>query len=106
MEPHRVGRAAPRFAGALTYRSLSVSGTAESGHEGNIESSHGAARTHVLLSLAAGVVAAGVSTPFTTWQIAVLIGWDMVLYHAYMSYIFGTVVVAMTINVVASLLNR
>ena len=29
-----------------------------------------------------------------------------VLYHAYMSYIFGTVVVAMTINVVASLLNR
>jgi hypothetical protein len=30
----------------------------------------------VLLSLAAGVVAAGVSTPFTTWQIAVLIGWD------------------------------
>ena len=28
-----------------------------------------------------------------------------VLYHAYMSYIFGTVV-AMTINVVASLLNR
>jgi uncharacterized membrane protein len=29
-----------------------------------------------------------------------------VLYHAYMSYIFGTVVVALTINVVASLLNR
>ena len=29
-----------------------------------------------------------------------------VLYHAYMSYMFGTVVVAMTINVVASLLNR
>ena len=29
-----------------------------------------------------------------------------VLYHAYTSYIFGTVVVAMTINVVASLLNR
>jgi uncharacterized membrane protein len=29
-----------------------------------------------------------------------------VLYHAYMSYIFGTVVVARTINVVASLLNR
>ncbi len=28
------------------------------------------------------------------------------LLHAYMSYIFGTVVVAMTINVVASLLNR
>ena len=28
------------------------------------------------------------------------------LHHAYMSYLFGTVVVAMTINVIASLLNR
>ena len=52
-----------------------MSGTAESGHEGNIESSHGAARRRVLLSLAAGLVAFGVAKLFTTWQIAALIGW-------------------------------
>jgi uncharacterized membrane protein len=28
------------------------------------------------------------------------------LYHAYMSYLFGTVVVAMTINIVAGLFRR
>ena len=42
-----------------------------------MESSHGDARTHVLLALAAGAAAAAVSTLFTTWQIAVLIGWDV-----------------------------
>jgi uncharacterized membrane protein len=52
-----------------------VGGTAASGHDGNVESSHGAARTRVLLSLAAGVVAFGVAELFTTWQIAALIGW-------------------------------
>ena len=52
-----------------------MGGTAASGHEGSIESSHGAARTRVLLSLAAGVVAFGVAKLFTTWQIAALIGW-------------------------------
>jgi uncharacterized membrane protein len=52
-----------------------VGGTAESGHEGSIESSHGAARRRVLLSLAAGLVAFGVAKLFTTWQIAALIGW-------------------------------
>jgi uncharacterized membrane protein len=52
-----------------------VGGTAASGHEGSIESSHGAARTRVLLSLAAGLVAFGVAKLFTTWQIAALIGW-------------------------------
>jgi uncharacterized membrane protein len=52
-----------------------VGGTAANGHEGSIESSHGAARTRVLLSLAAGVVAFGVAKLFTTWQIAALIGW-------------------------------
>jgi uncharacterized membrane protein len=52
-----------------------VGGTAASGHEGNIESSHGAARTRVLLSLAAGVVAFGLAELFTTWQVAALVGW-------------------------------
>jgi hypothetical protein len=52
-----------------------VGGTAASGHEGNIESSHGAARTRVLLSLAAGVVAFGLAKLFTTWQVAALVGW-------------------------------
>lgn len=52
-----------------------MGGTAASGHEGNIESSHGAARTRVLLSLAAGVVAFGLAKLFTTWQVAALIGW-------------------------------
>jgi uncharacterized membrane protein len=68
-----------------------VGGTAAGGHEGSVESSHGAARTHVLLSLAAGVVAAGVSTLFTTWQIAVLIGWDMaaVVFMAWIRLIVG-----------------
>ena len=40
-----------------------------------MESSHGAARRRVLLSLAAGLVAFGVAKLFTTWQIAALIGW-------------------------------
>ena len=52
-----------------------MGGTAESGHEGSIESSHGAARNRVLLSLAAGVVAFAVAELFTTWQIGALIGW-------------------------------
>jgi uncharacterized membrane protein len=68
-----------------------MGGTAAGGHEGSVESSHGAARTHVLLSLAAGVVAAGVSTLFTTWQIAVLIGWDVaaVVFMAWIRLIVG-----------------
>jgi len=54
-----------------------VGGTAASGHEGNIESSHGAARRRVLLSLAAGVVAFGVTMLFIPWQVAALIGWNV-----------------------------
>ena len=56
-----------------------------------MESSHGAARTHVLVSLAAGAAAAGVSTLFTTWQIAVLIGWDVaaVVFMAWIRLIVG-----------------
>jgi hypothetical protein len=53
----------------------SAGGTAASDHEGSIESSQGAARTRVLLSLAAGVVAFGVAMLFITWQIAALFGW-------------------------------
>lgn len=54
-----------------------MGGTAESGHERSIETSHGAAQTRVLLSLAAGVVTFGVTTLLIPWQVAALIGWNV-----------------------------
>lgn len=54
-----------------------MGGTAASDHGGSVESSHGAARTRVLVAFAAGLIAFGVAIVFTPWQSAALIGWNV-----------------------------
>jgi uncharacterized membrane protein len=54
-----------------------VEGSTANGQGSSFESSPSSARTRVLLSLAAGLLAFGIAILLTPWQAAALIGWDV-----------------------------
>ena len=55
----------------------SVAESAASGHEEATRSSHGAARTRVVVAFGVGALAFGLAMLVTPWQVSALIGWNV-----------------------------